>query len=98
MKECEKCKGQGFIEVDGNNRRCPVCKGHGIVFDEGKREEERDRSLTSEADKIRAMSDERLAEFLSKETLDAWYRQSFGKLPRLNGKIEWLDWLKKEAQ
>ena len=57
---CLECDGKGFIAKFGEysvwSERCPNCGGTGIV-----------KVPVTNADRIRAMSDEELAEFLAEE-------------------------------
>ena len=64
---CEKCGGYGYIRTESTEnsvsaKTCPVCNGFGFVFNE---------RPTTNADRIRAMSDEKLARFLATKSADA---------------------------
>lgn len=51
----------------------------------------------SNADKIRHMSDEELAEFIERVTAEAISIFGFGNGRRTKTFFEWLDWLKQEV-
>lgn len=52
----------------------------------------------SNADKIRQMSDEELAEFIERVTTEAISILGFGNGRRTKTFFEWLDWLKQEVE
>ena len=74
MKEvpCMECNGKGFIAKFGEysvwSERCPNCGGTGIV-----------KVPMTNADRIRAMSDEELAEFISRIEIGDFGPQVYGK-------------------
>ena len=74
MKEvpCMECNGKGFIAKYGEysvwSKRCPNCGGTGIV-----------KVPMTNADRIRAMSDEELAEFISRIEIGDFGPQVYGK-------------------
>ena len=41
-----------------------------------------------------SLSTEEKAEWISKATIDAWFRQVNNELPKPNGAKEWAEWLK----
>ncbi len=79
MSECESCKNK-------KNYPCPNSCGYMGVCDGFE-----PKPITN-AERIRAMSDEELAEYLDGVCHDLW--QMFVKDP----KKMWLDWLRQEAQ
>ena len=82
MKEvpCMECNGKGFIAKFGEysvwSKRCPNCGGTGIV-----------KVPMTNADRIRAMSDEELAKWLEYE--------GGGACAEVCG---WLNWLQSPAE
>lgn len=82
MKEvpCMECNGKGFIAKFGEysvwSKRCPNCGGTGIV-----------KVPMTNADRIRAMSDEELAKWLEYE--------GGGACAEVCG---WLNWLQQPAE
>ena len=74
MKEvpCMECNGKGFIAKFGEysvwSKRCPNCGGTGIV-----------KVPMTNADRIRAMSDEELSEFISRIEIGDFGQQVYGK-------------------
>ena len=73
-----ECRIRGYMVVD-RNERCTEWK---------ERESDVKTNARSNADKIRAMTDEELADFLNEKM--------FGKV--VWGWKNWLDWLKQEAE
>ena len=69
---CMDCDGKGFIakfsEYSVWSERCPNCGGTGIV-----------KVPMTNADRIRAMSDEELAEFISRIEIGDFGPQVYGK-------------------
>ena len=69
---CMECDGKGFIAKFGEysvwSERCPNCGGTGIV-----------KVPVTNADRIRAMSDEELAEFISRIEIGDFGPQVYGK-------------------
>lgn len=69
---CMDCGGKGFIaiysEYSAWSERCPNCGGTGIV-----------KVPMTNADRIRAMSDEELAEFISRIEIGDFGPQVYGK-------------------
>jgi hypothetical protein len=43
---------------------------------------------------LHSLNTEQLAEWISKVTIDAWFRQVNNELPKPNGAKEWAEWLK----
>ena len=43
---------------------------------------------------LKSCNTEQLAEWISKATIDAWFRQVNNELPKPNGAKEWAEWLK----
>lgn len=86
---CDKCNGRGYFTFeqsgDGyagvNVFRCEVCQGKGVV-----------EVPVTNADHIRSMTDEELAEFLG----DATYKENEQGYPvmRTANKVWWHKWLK----
>lgn len=75
MKYCTNCDGKGYVSSlkDCHRMRCPVCNGRGVVFEEGKdayggvdlaNSESVTVTRMSRRAKMRAMTDEQLAEYL----------------------------------
>lgn len=69
---CLDCRGQGFIskfnEKSAWLERCPNCGGTGVIT-----------VVVTNADRIRAMSDEELAEFISRIEIGDFGSQIYGK-------------------
>ena len=69
---CMDCDGKGFIakfsEYSVWSERCPNCGGTGIV-----------KVPMTNADRIRAMTDEELAEFISRIEIGDFGQQVYGK-------------------
>ena len=69
---CMDCDGKGFIakfsEYSVWSKRCPNCGGTGIV-----------KVPMTNADRIRAMSDEELSEFISRIEIGDFGQQVYGK-------------------
>lgn len=69
---CLNCSGQGVITNFNENsvwsERCPNCGGTGVI-----------EVSTTNADRIRAMSDEELAEFISRIEIGDFGQQVYGK-------------------
>ena len=69
---CMDCDGKGFIakfsEYSMWSERCPNCGGTGIV-----------KVPMTNADRIRAMSDEELSEFISRIEIGDFGQQVYGK-------------------
>ena len=89
--KCPICNGKGtqFIaDYDGMyDIVCYKCKGKGELDEKGK------PILTNE-EYLRSCNTEELAEWISKATIDAWFRQVNNELPKPNGAKEWVEWLK----
>lgn len=76
MVECRNCEGTGVVRViTGAQMRCPVCKGRVVIFDRSLSPEDFGgidlsngesftRTRMSRRAKMRAMTDEQLAEYL----------------------------------
>lgn len=95
---CMDCDGKGFIAIFSEysvwSERCPNCGGTGIV-----------KVPMTNADRIRDMSDEELAEFLKRVHVDPcsaccdnlyWCRRN--NAPEPVCKNHFLDWLKQPAE
>lgn len=69
---CMECDGKGFVAKFGEHsvwsERCPNCGGTGIV-----------KIPMTNADRIRAMSDEELSEFISRIEIGDFGQQVYGK-------------------
>ena len=110
MRECEKCKGNGYLIVGADKYgtrktvRCPVCKGHGLIFEESPKDFAGvdlgngwsiQAGKRTRADKIRAMSDEELAIWIYHERC----KQSDGWYEQRGHTVEEVkDWLKQEEE
>ena len=89
--KCPICNGKGtqFIaDYDGiYDIVCYKCKGKGELDENGK------PILTNE-EYLKSCDTEQFAEWISKATIDAWFRQVNNELPKPNGAKEWVMWLK----
>ena len=67
--------------------KCPMCGGDTLddLVVKGK--------MTNE-EWFASLSTEEKAEWISKATIDAWFRQVNNELPKPNGAKEWAEWLK----
>ena len=87
---CYNCGGHGFIaatyESGQTSAICPVCGGIGT----------HEIQMTN-ADRIRAMSDEELAELIDRETDSCAPTGDCEKMSR-DCKACWLDWLQQPAE
>ena len=87
---CYNCGGHGFITATYENGQtsaiCPVCGGIGT----------HEIQMTN-ADRIRAMSDEELAELIDRETDSCAPTGDCEKMSR-DCKACWLDWLQQPAE
>ena len=87
MAMCEKCKSNNLIETE-NGHYCCNCGWDSVKKDYIKR--------MTNADRIRSMTDEELAEFLCKVKADyQWITQDF---PREDECGEWEIWLQSEVE
>lgn len=57
-----------------------------------------DRKKPTNADRIRAMSDEELAEWIYQETTNAFNLLLLGNSKPTKSFFTWLDWLRKEVE
>ena len=87
---CYNCGGHGFITTTYENGQtsaiCPVCGGIGT----------HEIQMTN-ADRIRAMSDEELAELIDRETDSCAPTGDCEKMSR-DCKACWLEWLQQPAE
>ena len=88
-EKCEACCGSGYINFwtdDGHisMRTCRRCNGYGYI---------KAKPMTNE-EWFASLSTEEKAEWISKVTIDAWFRQVNNELPKPNGAKEWAEWLK----
>lgn len=58
------------------------------------RKMKRKKQLFTNEEHLRSLNTEQLAEWISKVTIDAWFRQVNNELPKPNGAKEWVEWLK----
>ena len=82
MKLCKDCKNQGSKSV---------CRYYGGVSNYAERCKHFEEIKKTNADKIRAMSDEELADFLVDVETHGYHDQS------VSGTLEMIDWLQTEA-
>ena len=89
--KCPICNGKGYrfvADYDGMyDIVCEQCKGKGEVDENGK-------PIFTNEEHLRSLNTEQLAEWISKVTIDAWFRQVNNELPKPNGAKEWAEWLK----
>ena len=89
--KCPICNGKGYqfvADYDGlYDIVCEQCKGKGEVDENGK-------PIFTNEEHLRSLNTEQLAEWISKVTIDAWFRQVNNELPKPNGAKEWAEWLK----
>ena len=89
--KCPICNGKGYqfiADYDGMyDIVCEQCKGKGEVDENGK-------PIFTNEEHLRSLNTEQLAEWISKVTIDAWFRQVNNELPKPNGAKEWVEWLK----
>ena len=89
--KCPICNGKGYqfiADYDGMyDIVCKQCKGKGEVDENGK-------PIFTNEEHLRSLNTEQLAEWISKVTIDAWFRQVNNELPKPNGAKEWAEWLK----
>ena len=90
--KCPKCNGRGivgyfhidhFVDIE-----CDRCNGRGEVSEV---------EMTNE-EWLHSLNTEQLAGWISKVTIDAWFRQVNNELPKPNGAKEWVEWLKQPHQ
>lgn len=84
---CLNCSGQGVITNFNENsvwsERCPNCGGTGVI-----------EVSTTNADRIRAMSDEELLDFMKKSVANAYVC----KIMRTEPMFLTLEWLQQPAE
>lgn len=84
---CMECDGKGFIAKFGEysvwSERCPNCGGTGIV-----------KVPMTNADRIRAMSDEELLDFMKKSVANVY----MCKIMRTEPMFLTLEWLQQPAE
>jgi hypothetical protein len=101
MTTCEFCGGTGEVEVVGDSVTDVFDKCGGTGFCEMRMGDgctlgspcPHQKPLTNE-EYIKSLNTEQLAEWISKVTIDAWFRQVNNELPKPNGAKEWAEWLK----
>ena len=89
----EYCRNVGNTKI-----KCDDCKFVEDCVDYGWQECKKFTPKPSEPmtneEYIHSLNTEHLAEWISKVTIDAWFRQVNNELPKPNGAKEWAEWLK----
>lgn len=96
--DCEGCK--NYVEYAGYQKLTPICKecvdeGYQSNWENIKSKFE-PKHKTTNGDRIRAMTDEALAELMHDTTWDG--RKTVEDPEAFKAVEEWLEWLKKEVE
>ena len=90
-KICPRCGKGGYVNYIGQSNIYEAkCYNCGYYFAFGELDLYEDKKPVTNADRIRAMSDEELADWV-------WGAETAGRAYGPRGKQAWLDWLKQEA-